>query len=196
MPPREIPLFPLKLVLFPGGYLTLRIFEQRYLDMVRESAGEDRGFGIVLVVDSGIPEKPAWHSRIGTLALIRDFFTHDDGLLGLTVQGGPRFSILHTRVRDNGLLIGHVDWFPDEPPTEVPDEYLLLADLARQLAEVASEDNPALAEPRLEDASWVGCRLAEMLPLDDTHKQRLLECVDPIERLQLLMEAVPQVTEG
>ncbi len=195
MPPRELPLFPLKLVLFPGGYLTLRIFEQRYLDMVRECAGQDRGFGIVLLVDSGIPEKPAWHSRIGTQALIRDFFTHDDGLLGLTVEGGSRFAIEETRMRDNGLLIGHVNWFPDEPATAVPEEYLLLADLVRQLTEVAAEDNPALAEPRLDDAAWIGCRLGEMLPLDDTLRQRLLECVDPIERLQLLMEIVPQVSE-
>ena len=45
----EIPLFPLRTVLFPGGVLPLRIFEPRYVDMVGRCMREQSGFGVVLI---------------------------------------------------------------------------------------------------------------------------------------------------
>jgi Lon protease-like protein len=189
----EIPLFPLKVVLFPGGQLTLRIFEQRYIDMVTECTRDETGFGIVLVVDSGIPEQPAWHSRIGTLAMIRDFFTHDDGLLGISVEGTQRFRINQTKARHDGLLIASVEWLAPDPPDPVPEAFLLLVELTRKFSEVAAADYPALSSLQLDDASWVGFRLAELLPLEDMERQQLLECGNAIERLQLLMDSVPAI---
>ena len=47
----ELPLFPLNTVLFPGGPLRLRIFEPRYLDMVRRCLKESRTFGVVLILE-------------------------------------------------------------------------------------------------------------------------------------------------
>jgi len=41
-----IPLFPLNIVLFPDGPLPLRIFETRYVDMVRGCMREERCFGV------------------------------------------------------------------------------------------------------------------------------------------------------
>lgn len=189
----EIPLFPLKVVLFPGGQLSLRIFEQRYIDMVTHCTRDETGFGIVLVVDSGIPEQPAWHSRVGTLAMIRDFFTHDDGLLGITIEGTQRFRIRQTKSRHDGLLIAAVEWLAPDPTEPVPEPFLLLVELTRKFAEVATADHPALDSPRLDDASWVGFRLAELLPLENVERQNLLECGDAIERLQLLLNSVPAI---
>jgi Lon protease-like protein len=191
--PVEIPVFPLKVVLFPGGQLSLRIFEQRYIDMVTNCMRNDAGFGVVLVIDSGIPEQPAWHSRIGTLAKIRDFFTHEDGLLGITIEGTDRFRIHHTKARHDGLMVAETEWLVPEPVQPVPEIYSLLVEITRKFSEVAANEYPALNTPHLDDASWVGFRLAELLPLENVERQRLLECGDPMERLQALLEAVPPI---
>jgi Lon protease-like protein len=191
----EIPIFPLKVVLFPGGLLNLRIFEQRYIDMITSCTRGNSGFGVVLVVESGIPDQPAWHSRIGTLAMIRDFFTHDDGLLGISVEGTDRFRICQTKARHDGLLLADVEWLEPEPSHPVPAPYSLLVEVTRKFAEVAAAEHPALDSPRLDDASWVGFRLAELLPMENVERQRLLECGDSIERLQALLDAVPPLQD-
>ena len=130
-------------------------------------------------------------ARIGTLARIRDFFTHDDGLLGISVEGTERFRICHTKSRHDGLLIADVEWLEPEPIHPVPEPYSVLVEVTRKFAEVASGEYPALDSPRLDDASWVGFRLAELLPMESVERQRLLECGDAIERLQALLNVVP-----
>ena len=77
----EIPLFPLNTVLFPDGYFRLRIFEQRYIDMVRDCSVKSSCFGVCLVNNSEDANRPATHLRIGTTAEICDFSTLEDGLL-------------------------------------------------------------------------------------------------------------------
>ena len=123
----EIPLFPLSTVLFPGGPLQLRIFEPRYLAMVRECARSDSAFGVCLILsgrEAGMPAEPA---AVGTLARISDFYTLPDGLLGIGAVGGARFRALRTRVREDGLLLGTIELWDDEPAIAVPPEFGLLA---------------------------------------------------------------------
>jgi hypothetical protein len=55
---------------------------------------------------------------------------------------------------------------------------------------------PSWSEERLQDAVWVGYRLAELLPLAGIEKQHLLEFSDPIERLQSLVEVLPRFQSG
>ena len=95
----EIPLFPLSTVLFPGGPLQLRIFEPRYLAMVRECARANSAFGVCLILrgrEAGVPAQP---EAVGTLARISDFYTLPDGLLGIGAEGGQRFRVLRARAR-------------------------------------------------------------------------------------------------
>ena len=49
----HMPIFPLRTVLFPGGVLPLRIFEPRYVDMVRWCMREQANFGVVLLREGG-----------------------------------------------------------------------------------------------------------------------------------------------
>ena len=55
IPPRRprahgpLPIFPLRTVLFPGGLLPLKVFEQRYIDMAKECLAGDRPFGVCLI---------------------------------------------------------------------------------------------------------------------------------------------------
>ncbi|MEM1411179.1 MAG: LON peptidase substrate-binding domain-containing protein [Pseudomonadota bacterium] len=188
----EIPLFPLNVVLVPEGHLPLRIFERRYLDMVRECSGEGKPFGVVLVLPPDSPDQPASHTRIGTAAHIRDFHTMEDGLLGIVAQGGERFQVTGTRSRDDGLLVGEVQYLPPTPDLPLPAEYGLLADIVRGFMEKVGDDYPAFEHPRPDDASWIGYRLTELLPLDIMEKQALLELDDPRTRLQALLEILPR----
>ncbi len=182
--PVELPLFPLNTVLFPGGPLPLRIFEPRYVDMVKRSLRDEAPFGVVLIRE-GEEVGPADFHDIGTLARIIDFDTLPDGLLGLTCVGEQRFRV-HTYARlPDGLNVGQVSVFDQDLPAPLPDEYgHLVGLLERLLPELG--DWYARLEHHFDDANWVGYRLAEILPLSMPSRQFCLELEDPGERLRLL----------
>jgi Lon protease-like protein len=180
----SIALFPLNIVLFPDGPLPLRIFETRYVDMVRSCMREGRGFGVVLI-RAGNEVGPAETYDVGTMAKITDFYQLPDGLLGLSCVGQQRFRILQKTVQADGLNLGEVEWLTPEPTVSVPQRHARLADLLQtvlpQLGEVYTD-----IEMRLDDAAWVGHRLAEILPIPLHEKQTCLEIDDPVQRLDVL----------
>ena len=135
MTPTELPLFPLSTVLLPGGRLDLRIFERRYLDMVRDCSRGGGVFGVCLIVRGREAGEAAVPAAFGTIARIIDFSTLPDGLLGITVRGEGRFHVARNRVRDNGLIIGQVECLAADPVLPVPPEYALLATILERLAE-------------------------------------------------------------
>lgn len=183
----DIPLFPLNTVLFPGGPLNLRIFERRYLDLVRDCARDGRGFGVCMILhgrDAGEAPVPA---AVGTLAHIVDFYTTADGLLGIRAEGGLRFHVDHSRVRDNGLAHGVVRFWPPEPTVALPPEFALLGTILERLLGASDSVFAKAARHCYDDASWVGFRLAEALPLDNRERQHLLQMTDPLVRLGQLM---------
>lgn len=188
----EYPLFPLSTVLFPGGTLALRIFEPRYLAMVRDCTRDGRPFGVTLLLRGRESGEAASALAIGTLATIVDFYTLPDGLLGIRCEGGARFHVDHAHARHDGLLIGRLTLRPDEPTRELPPQYALLATLAENLIINLVEGAPEPTKAQLDDASWVGFRLAELLPFTLGEKQQLLELSDPGERLQRIVDALPR----
>jgi len=180
----SIALFPLNIVLFPDGPLPLRIFETRYVDMVRRCMHEAQDFGVVLIRE-GNEVGPAETFDVGTMAKIVDFHQLSDGFLGLSCVGRQRFRI-HSRSRQaDGLNLAEVDWLITEPRMAVPARHERLAELLRtvlpQLGEVYTD-----IDMRLDDAAWVGHRLAEILPIALSEKQFCLELDDPIQRLDVL----------
>lgn len=196
MPLVDIPLFPLSAVLFPGGPLSLRIFERRYLDLVRDCARDGAGFGVCLILAGREAGEPAVPAAIGTLARITDFCTLPDGLLGISAEGGERFQVATTRVRDNGLVHGEVRFWPEEPCVEVPPEHGLLATILERLLDQVGGAAAKVDRARFDDASWVGFRLAEMLPLAQPEKQHLLQMTDPLQRLAQLQHYMPRFQRG
>jgi uncharacterized protein len=180
----SIALFPLNIVLFPDGPLPLRIFETRYVDMVRRCMREEHGFGVVLIRE-GAEVGPAETMDVGTMAKIVDFHQLSDGLLGLSCVGQQRFRILSRSRQPDGLNLAEVDPLLPEPLVAVPARHARLAELLKsvlpQLGEVYTD-----IEMRLDDAAWVGHRLAEILPIPLAEKQACLELDDPIRRLDVL----------
>jgi len=185
----DIPLFPLNAVLFPGGPLSLRIFERRYLDLVRDCTRNGSGFGVCLILQGREAGEPAVPAAVGTFARIVDFYTLEDGLLGIRASGGARFRVERSRVRDNGLAHGEVQFWPDEPTVAVPPEYGLLATILERLLDKLKSP---FERASLDDASWVGFRLAEALPLENRERQHLLQMIDPLERLGQITEYLPR----
>jgi len=188
----ELPLFPLSTVLYPGGRLTLRIFEPRYLDLVRECTRADSGFGVCLILAGREIGAPAVPAAVGTLARIVDFSYDAGGLLTIVVEGGSRFRVRRTRARADGQLRGQVEWWPEEAPARVPVELALLQTIAERLVEVMAPHWKLAPRASYDDARWLGYRLAELLPLSHEERQRLLELTDPVRRLAELRDILPR----
>jgi len=187
----DIPLFPLHAVLFPGGVLPLRVFEQRYLDMTAACLKEERPFGVCLIVAGKEAGGSAEPHTVGTLAEISGWEMEQLGILQITVRGGRRFRILDTHVGTDHLLQGVVETIPDDGPQPLPAERRRLLPLLRRVAgELGPERMP---EPhRFDDAEWVGYRLTEILPVQNLAKQKLLELEDPLARLEILERFLDQ----
>lgn len=188
----EIPLFPLTSVLFPGGQLSLRIFEPRYLDLVRECTRHDKEFGVCLILQGHEAGEPAVPAAVGTLARITDFSRDEDGLLGIVAEGSLRFRVERTRVRSDGLLRGDAAVWPPEPQLPVPVEFALMQSILERLIETMAPPWRHTPRSAYDDASWLGFRLAELLPLDANEQQHMLELIDPLQRLAELRDILPR----
>jgi uncharacterized protein len=184
-----IPLFPLNTVLFPGGRLALRIFEPRYVDMVRHCMRESAGFGVVLIRQGVEAGGPAQAFDVGTLARIVDFDQLDQGLLGITAVGELRFRVVGRQVQKDGLNTAMVEWLAEQDAAESPTDFTPYAHLLEHLLPELG-DLYAGVTPRFDDAAWVVGRLLEMLPLPLADKQLCLELDDPAKRLDLLRSIV------
>jgi len=193
--PIDVALFPLHTVLYPGGPLSLRIFEPRYLDMVSECLREERPFAVCLIESGEEAGAPATHHEIGTFARIVDWRRNDDGLLGLSAIGEQRCRVLDSRVAANKLVRGSVRAMPAEPSAPLPADCRYMSDLLRELLERAGPLYASLPS-RYDDASWVGFRLAEILALPLARKQYFLEIEDPILRLRQLDEILRAMSES
>ena len=179
------PLFPLNTVLFPGGPLPLRIFETRYVDMVRRCMREHCAFGVVLIRAGAEVGAVGDTAEIGTTARIVDFYSLADGLLGITCIGEQKFRILKRWQQSDGLNLADIEFVPAEEAAEVPGEFLHLGELLRKVLPELGELYAEVPK-HFNDASWVGHRLAEILPVALSEKQHCLELDDPVLRLQRL----------
>jgi Lon protease-like protein len=181
----DIALFPLGTVLFPGGLLPLRIFETRYVDMVRRCMRQGDAFGVVLIKHGTETSTEVKTATVGTTARIVDFQTLEDGLLGLLCRGESRFRIEQRSQQSDGLNLATVENLSDPLGLALEPQF---EPLVKVLREVLSrlEKLGRFIEPRYEDATWVSYRLAELLPLPAKLQQKLLEIDAPNERLRLL----------
>ena len=188
---RTLPIFPLGTVLFPGSLLPLRIFEVRYMDLARACLRESSPFGVCLIREGEEVGTPAVPEGVGCEARIADCDAEELGILKVRAEGLGRFRILSTEVNRQGLIVGEAEAIeseaaqPDAPGLAESAEFLRKA-----IAGIGAE---RFAEPfAFDDASWVGFRLAEILPLRMDVKQKLLELTDASMRLAVLHKFLRQ----
>jgi hypothetical protein len=183
--PFELPLFPLNTVLFPGGLLPVRVFEQRYMDMTKACLRDDAPFGVCCIKEGGEVGTPAIPHDIGCLAKITDWDMQQLGVLNIKAVGLRRFRVLETQTRGDGLILAKAQLLPLELPMELPPEHAACAGVLRHIIERVGEDKFE-APLQYNDAVWVGYRLAEVLPLKLSVKQNMLEMNDSVVRLEVL----------
>jgi uncharacterized protein len=168
---RNIFLFPLGTVLFPGGLLPLKIFEQRYLDMTKACLRDNLPFGVCLIREGHEVGVPAVHESVGCLATIEQWDMPNTGIFHLLAQGGERFRILDTSVSANGLISAEVEMLPPADPGSPDVDCIAL--LKRVIGQVGAENFPQPV--KLHDGAWVAYRVAEMISLPQAQKQLMLE---------------------
>ena len=190
----KIPLFPLNTVLFPGGYLQLKIFEPRYLDMVSNCLRTNTGFGVCLIRQGEEVGKLADFFPMGTYANIVDWDQTENGLLGITALGEQRFQVEHLEVQQDSLCLGEVSLL-DEDDDQLPVSYQRFSDL---LKEIANRYELPLAEEaeRFDEANWVSERLAELLPFEMSAKQALLEMDNALSRFDYMQALLEKIDAG
>ena len=199
---RWLPLFPLKTVLFPDGVLPLRVFETRYVDMIRERMKSGLPFGVVAIRSGSEVGQAAEPYHVGTLAHIAEWDMPEFGVLLLSTRGGERFRIIETRTLPSQLLEARTEAIAEAAAAEEEDASedaagealplcanvlrVLIDDLQQRAQEEAADSfiNPFPEPHRLEDAGWVANRWSEMLPISLEDKQALLEMTDANARLQ------------
>ncbi len=180
-----VPIFPLQTVLYPGALLPLKIFEVRYMDMAKGCLKEARPFGICLIREGQEVGAPAIPEKIGCLARIAACDMEDLGILKVKAEGLERFRIVSSEVNKQGLIIGEIEKYEPEAVAAEASGVAECADFLRKV--IAGIGTQRFAEPlEFGDASWVGFRLAEILPLRTDVKQRLLELTDPALRVAIL----------
>jgi Lon protease-like protein len=182
-----LPLFPLNTLVFPGGRLPLRVFEQRYLDMIKQAIADSTPFGICAIREGAEVGAPAVPYAVGTRVIITDWDMPQTGILHIDTWAQQRFVIRSIHTEPNGLLIGSVESVSVEVIAPIPDELQLAAEILRHIVKEYG-DAHFPAPHHFEDAVWVGYRLSEVLPLKLSTKQSLLEMNDSVERLRILSE--------
>jgi len=192
--PREVPLFLLNAVLFPGGPLLLRIFEPRYIDMVAERMRNEQPFGVCLIREGQEAGRAATPHEVGTFARIVDFHQYEDDLLGITTLGEGRFRVCNTRTQADQLVIGEVEPLSAEPERSLTVEHASIPDLVQTLL---ARTGPLYADlpKRFDDPTWLGYRLAEVLPIPLPHKQGFLELENPIARLNQIGDVLRSMAD-
>ena len=198
----DIPLFPLNIVLFPGGRFDLQIFERRYIDLVSHCMRTGTGFGICLLKSGDETNGNTLNQTVyntGTYAKIVDWDQLESGLLGITVEGAVKFVAQDFWKEEDDVLHASVE-FSDIESTEadvIPlgDEYTALSELLRNL-----EDHPLVAGRNLSidysDLRQLGWRLSELIPLGIDVRQELLELNDPVERLSKIEKLVSEMANN
>lgn len=190
----ELPLFPLRVIVLPGGVLPLRIFEPRYLDMVSRCLRSDSGFGVCLIHEGQeVGQAPVVY-LLGTLCKIVDWGTLPDGLLGITVRGERKFRVIDTQVQPDRLLIGQVELLAEEGEQPLPEAF---ADMALLLSRLLEDLGPPYSEmPAFyQQAGFVSSRLSELLPVEVEQKYQLLALDDPLARLEILRDVLNRLQE-
>lgn len=200
----SLPLFPLGSVLYPGGLLSLQVFEVRYLDMVGRCHKAKAPFGVVLLTEgSEVLQRssnaggddifaPQAFQNTGTLARLTAFSNPQAGLQVIQCQGVQRFTINRREKLKHGLWTADVTLIDADKTVPIPDDLQGTAEALRQLIGNLERRNPPggaspIHQPyQFDDCAWVSNRWCELLPIPSDLKQRMLELDNPLLRLELV----------
>lgn len=192
-------LFPLNMVLFPGSILPLKIFEQRYLELVKTCMKKSHGFVVVLINEGHEVDDTPTVYCVGSYVEITDFESLDNGLLGITIKAIHRVRITNTTTQHDGLLNGMTEAIPDNEVTgdetlnrEILEKFHHLKEVLESLTQ-----HPLIkaqyADINYQSAIEISYRLSEFLPTSNINKQELLETANVEDRLNKIETLINQM---
>ena len=172
----KLALFPLNTVMFPGSILPLQIFEQRYLNLIKQCMKQQTGFVTVLISEGKEVGGTPQIYRIGCYVDITDWDALPNGLLGINIQAKHRVQLSNSSVKDDGLLLAEASaiksTLDNNPP--LPEEFKPLPETLKQLL-----NHPFAAQYKdkvdFTNTADICYRLSELLPISNKQKQLLLE---------------------
>jgi uncharacterized protein len=209
----QLPLFPLQTVLFPGGWMPLRIFEVRYLDMIRRCHKAGAPFGVVCLSEgsevrradpTGSPSGDGFAHEafypIGTLARIEQLENPQAGLLLIHCRGLQRFRVNKSHQLPHGLWVADVQLDTPETVVPVPADLTGTRDALQRLLKNLLDREPErhndlpLQPPyQWDDCGWVANRWLELLPAPAELKQRMMMLDNPLLRLELVSDLLDKI---
>ncbi|PKH06551.1 LON peptidase substrate-binding domain-containing protein [Moritella sp. Urea-trap-13] len=186
----QLALLPLTSHILPHGRLPLRIIEERYIRMIKDSAKAMNGFGVVMI-DPNQTGPFGRISTIGTHVETIDFYTLDDGFLGINVEGRQRFIIDDITTEADGLKMAKVHYITNWPDQKITSEDIYLAEKLEEIYVQHADINQLYALKQMTNISWVSQRWIELLPLSVTEKQLLLQQPDCNSTVAILKKLMP-----
>jgi Lon protease-like protein len=197
-----LPLFPLNTVLFPGGVLPLRVFEARYVDMIRQCMKGEAPFGVVRILSGQEVGTAAVPDAVGCLAHIVQWDMQELGVLLIRTEGGMRFRIREKRILADQRLEARVDMIDDDPAVSVTAAHVECAKALKTVIDDVDRKgrqehgaefvSPFTHPARLDDAAWVANRWCEILPISLDARQKLLEMEGAGSRLAVVHDFLRQ----
>lgn len=187
--PRDLPVFPLPLVLFPGATQPLHIFEPRYRRLLADALESDRRFGIAYAPPDAGPDPAPRPGDVGCIARILSSTPLPDGRADIVTTGEDRFVLLAWLDSDRPYRMARVEPFADDAPD--PGEAGGLAatvrrDFLRVVAAVEHEAPPLPLDPEA-----LSFRVAAALELDPPGKLAFLAGRSTTDRLRRLAALLP-----
>jgi Lon protease-like protein len=209
----QLPLFPLQTALFPAGWMPLRIFEVRYLDMIGRCYKAGAPFGVVCLregsevrrIDPNTPPSGDSFAKevfypVGTLAHIERLERPQPGLIVIHCRGQQRFHVTSSHQLPHGLWVGDVQLDEPEPVVPVPEDLVSTRDALQRLLNNLLEREPEAANElplqppyHWDDCGWVANRWAELLPASAELKHRLMALDNPLVRLELVSDLLDRM---
>ncbi|MBO9593731.1 MAG: LON peptidase substrate-binding domain-containing protein [Niabella sp.] len=139
-----IPIFPLSIVVFPGEQVNLHIFEPRYKQLIQESAGSRKPFGVPVVVNNQLQD---WGSLVHVEEIVK---TYENGEMDIHTRGGDLFRILEViREIPEKLYSGAIVNYPQNNRTGNPEVMRLLVKQMRTLHDYLQVKKAFLKEDHL-----------------------------------------------
>lgn len=198
----ELPLFPLSTVVFPNGLLTLKVYESRYIDMVKKCLRDKTPFGVVALfpenhVNLNVNRQfKSAHpfADVGTSFIIEEADVSCLGLINIKCLGQQRFQVESAEQAKDGLWLAQVHDLPAEKKLSIPEDLESTRTHLQHIIESLNDKDiselklPVAKPYNLQDCAWVANRWCEILNMSLIQKQRMLELESPLIRLELIQD--------
>src|SRR5438067_1233006 len=129
---RELPLFPLPLVLFPGVPLPLHIFEEQYRRLLADVRVSNNLFGLSYFDPGSSAEGRPAVGHVGCTTEVVEVQPMPDGRSNILTVGVVRYSVSEYVERGDPYLVARVEFFEDGEPADPQ----LLAKRAAEVTEM------------------------------------------------------------